>query len=222
MTLQLDSRANQATPATFAGMFFIALGTLTYELLLTRIFSVTMWYHFAFVAISMAMFGMTAGALLVFLAPRLFPAGAVKQRLALASVVCAVLMVFCFLVELSIPFLIHPSIVGIFAIAFTYSVGTLPFIASGVAVCLALTQFPRRGSRLYAGDPIGAALACAALVYLLRVTDGPTGVIAAATVAALAGVCFAFDAGATHLRRIAVGIAVLLAGVTAAHTALVQ
>jgi hypothetical protein len=42
MTPQLDSRATQATPATFAGMFFIALGTLTYELLLTRIFSVTM------------------------------------------------------------------------------------------------------------------------------------------------------------------------------------
>jgi len=30
-----------------------------YEILLTRIFSVTMWYHFAFVAISVALFGMT-------------------------------------------------------------------------------------------------------------------------------------------------------------------
>src|SRR4030095_3027501 len=191
MTPQLDSRANQATPATFAGMFFIALGTLTYELLLTRTFSVTMWYHFSFVAISMAMFGMTAGALLVFLAPRLFPPAAVKPRLALASVVCAVLMVFSFLVELSIPFLIHPSIIGIFAIAFIYAMGTLPFIASGVAVCLALTKFPRSVSQLYAADLVGAALGCVALVYLLRVTDGPTGVIAAAAVAALAAVCFA-------------------------------
>jgi len=50
---------------TYAGLFMIALATLMYEILLTRIFSVTMWYHFAFVAISVAMFGMTVGAILV-------------------------------------------------------------------------------------------------------------------------------------------------------------
>ena len=52
---------------TFAGLFLIALATLMYEILLTRIFSVTMCYHFAFMAISMAMFGMTVGSLLVYL-----------------------------------------------------------------------------------------------------------------------------------------------------------
>jgi hypothetical protein len=43
-----------------------------YEILLTRIFSVTMWYHFGFVAISVAMFGMTVGAIVVYLFPRYF------------------------------------------------------------------------------------------------------------------------------------------------------
>ena len=43
---------------TYVGLFLIALATLMYEILLTRIFSVTMWYHFAFVAVSIAMFGM--------------------------------------------------------------------------------------------------------------------------------------------------------------------
>ena len=41
----------------------VTLSTLMYEVALTRIFSVTMWYHFAFVAISVALFGMTVGAL---------------------------------------------------------------------------------------------------------------------------------------------------------------
>ena len=59
-----------ASLSTYAGLFLIALSTLMYEILLTRIFSVTMWYHFAFVAISVAMFGMTAGALIVYLAAR--------------------------------------------------------------------------------------------------------------------------------------------------------
>ena len=56
----------------YVGLFFVALATLMYEILLTRIFSVTMLYHFAFVALSVAMFGMTVGALLVYLLPRLF------------------------------------------------------------------------------------------------------------------------------------------------------
>ena len=41
-----------ATGRTAIGILFTALSTLSYEILLTRIFSVTMWYHFAFVAIS--------------------------------------------------------------------------------------------------------------------------------------------------------------------------
>src|SRR5213596_878242 len=57
---------------TMAGLFLTTLATLMFEVLLTRIFSVTMWYHFAFMAVSIAMFGMTAGALVVFVRPRWF------------------------------------------------------------------------------------------------------------------------------------------------------
>src|SRR5215467_11213676 len=48
---------DKMTPSrsTYAGVFLVALANVMYELLLTRIFSVTMWYHFAFMAISMAM-----------------------------------------------------------------------------------------------------------------------------------------------------------------------
>ena len=54
------SRA-QVGPTVYGGLFFTTLSTLMYEILLTRIFSVTMWYHFAFVAVSLALFGLTVG-----------------------------------------------------------------------------------------------------------------------------------------------------------------
>ena len=54
------------TPASLALM--VTLATLMYEILLTRIFSVTMWYHYAFMAISIAMLGMATGAVRVFVA----------------------------------------------------------------------------------------------------------------------------------------------------------
>ncbi len=50
-------------PVSTGGLFFTPLSTLTYEILLTRIFSVTIWYHFAFVAVSVALFGMKVASL---------------------------------------------------------------------------------------------------------------------------------------------------------------
>ena len=75
----------RASRAVFAGLFLVTLATLMYEIALTRIFSVTMWYHFAFVAISVAMFGMTVGALVVYLRPAWFPAERITQGLGLGS-----------------------------------------------------------------------------------------------------------------------------------------
>src|SRR3990172_3606141 len=137
---------------TYLGLFTVTLATLMYEILLTRIFSVTMWYHFAFVAISIAMFGMTAGALLAYvlrpwLSPRLL-----KTYLAIAALAYAVLIVLTFLTQLSVPFRVHPSVVAAYAMAFTVVVISVPFVVSGACVSLALTQFGRKVSGLYAAD----------------------------------------------------------------------
>ncbi|MBI5418647.1 MAG: hypothetical protein HZA60_01025 [Deltaproteobacteria bacterium] len=48
-------------------VFLAAAGTLAYEVLLTRVFSVVMWYHFASLAIAIAMFGLAVGGLLPYL-----------------------------------------------------------------------------------------------------------------------------------------------------------
>ena len=73
---------SQATAGTYAGLFMVSFSTLMYEVLLTRIFSVTMWYHSAFVAVSVALFGMTVGALLVHLLPARFPVERAKDSAA--------------------------------------------------------------------------------------------------------------------------------------------
>lgn len=49
------------------GVFLAAAGVLAFEVLLTRVFSVIMWYHFASMAIAVTMFGLSAGGLLPFL-----------------------------------------------------------------------------------------------------------------------------------------------------------
>lgn len=90
--------------ATYAGLFLIALATLMYEILLIRVFSVTMWYHFAFVAVSVAMFGMTVGALAVYLRPAMFPPERVHSNLAWSSLGLAFTIVVSLIIHMSIPY----------------------------------------------------------------------------------------------------------------------
>src|SRR5574341_273923 len=79
-----------------AALFLVALATVMFEVLLTRIFSLTLWYHFAFMAISIAMLGLTLGALLVFLHPGWWP----EPTLPRAMGVCALLLAICMAVAI--------------------------------------------------------------------------------------------------------------------------
>src|ERR1035438_1923400 len=93
---------NKAGRGTFAGLFLVALATLMYEILLTRIFSVTMWYHFAFVAISIALFGMTLGAVLAYLNPKRFSLDGRPVRLGIWALPFGLSIVTSLLVHLGI------------------------------------------------------------------------------------------------------------------------
>lgn len=197
------------------------MATLMYEILLTRIFSVTMLYHFAFVALSLAMFGLTAGALLVYLAPGVFPPDRLRQRLALAAVVFPAGMVLSFMTELSIPFRVGFNVVALYAVAFTYLVIALPFVVSGIVICLVLTGFPRRVSRLYAADLAGAALGCVLLIGIIGWSDGPTSVLWVAFLASVGGLAFALDVDSRGLRRAGIASLLMLGFAAAGHTALV-
>lgn len=209
---------------TYAGLFMVALATLMYEILLTRIFSVTMWYHFAFMAISVAMFGMTIGAILVYLLPNYFTQERAKRHLALSSLLFSISIVISFLTQLNIPFVPERSIVGLFSIAelryivLTYITVSVPFVFSGICVCLALTKFPQHVSKLYAADLGGAALGCTLLIYTLRIADGPTAMIVIALFASIGTIFFVADRNHNKLLWVAFVWSLVLASFSVVHT----
>ena len=219
---EVKSRPNAAGRLTHLGLFLVALATLMFEVLLTRIFSVTMWYHFAFLAISVAMFGMTAGALLVYLRPGLFTPARAKPQMALSAALFAVAAIVGLVVHAVTPFRPEASLGALAGLLLTYMAVALPFTFSGICVCLALTRFPRQVSTLYAADLVGAALGCVALVLALRVTDGPTAAFVVAALAAAGALAFAREDGARSLVRTTAALAVLLAVLATGHTVLVR
>ena len=187
---------------TLAGLFLISLATIMDEILLTRIFSVTMWYHFAFGAISLAMFGMTVGALQVYLRPEIYDSSRAKQQMARNCFWFAVTAVGSVLTHMLVPFASQP-VFAVFWIMLSYCLLAIPFYFSGVCVCLALTRFPKNTSALYAADLVGAASGCILLLYTLKVTDAPTAVMVLALLGSLAAALFAVDAGLPRLLRTA-------------------
>jgi hypothetical protein len=209
---------SQATKYTYAGLFLVTLATLLYEILLTHIFSVTMWCHYAFMAISIAMFGMTVGAIWVYLRPADFSRGKAKHQMARSSFFFALSTLVSFLIYLVIPFVPVPSLIALILIGLIYVIISIPFVFSGTCVCLALTRFPQQVSRLYAADLAGAAMGCVLLIYTMKVTDGPTTVGVIALLAGVSAAVFASEGESHGLRRVAVLLSVLLGILVVANT----
>ena len=167
-------------------LFLVALATVMFEVLLTRVFSLTMWYHFAFMAISMAMFGMTLGALLVFLRPHAWPQERLLDAMGWNAQLFAISMVGLVLLH-SIWFMPNPAMFAL-PMLVTFAAAAVPFVFGGIFVCLALTRFPQRIGGLYAADLAGAAVGCLLVIVSLRWLDGVGAIFCCATLAALAGV----------------------------------
>src|SRR5215470_2208728 len=110
----------------YAGLFLVTLATIVYEIALTRIFSVTMWYHFAFVAVSVAMFGMTVGAVIVYLRPRRYTLERISADLASSALLFGATAVLAILTHLAIPFLPQLTLLGLWTTTLTYSVIAVP------------------------------------------------------------------------------------------------
>lgn len=177
--------------STFLGLFLVTLATITYEILLTRIFSVTLYYHFAFVAISIAMFGMSVGAVAVYVWPKFFRIDRTEEHLALNAALFSWTIVLAYLVERQISLDAKHSLWGYVALSFIYVVVATPFVFSGICVCLALTRYGKHTPKLYAVDLLGAAIGCLCIIGLLHFIDGPSAIVATGAIAALGAVSFA-------------------------------
>src|SRR2546428_11698725 len=134
--------------ALLLALFLVALATVMFEVLLTRIFSLTMWYHFAFMAISIAMFGLTIGAVLVFLRPDRWPEATLLSSMGQCALLLAICMTVVIFLHISL-YLPSPS-VDMLPMVLTFIGVAGPFFFSGNFIFLALTRFPSQIRSLYA------------------------------------------------------------------------
>ena len=132
---QLSERAQRGV--TYAGICLLAMATLMLEVLLTRITSVVAWYHLAFFVISLAMLGMTAGAVFIFMWPALFRDADVPKRLAQSTTLFALSAPVAVGVAMVVPLRPIDSLMGFIGLLVYGGALAVPFGLSGVALTLA-------------------------------------------------------------------------------------
>ncbi|MBL8216803.1 MAG: hypothetical protein JNK87_39150 [Bryobacterales bacterium] len=179
------------------------LATLILELSLTRIFSVIFHYHLAFLAVSIALFGLGAGGVLSYLVGG--PKQTVFQRLGILSTANAVAVLGSLMFLLS-----RNTDAGNLTLAAVYFASALPFVISGTIVALAINETVERIDKVYFFDLIGAAGGCLLLVPFLNSLGGPNTVIAAGVLFAAAGAIWFHMAGRIQGRAGAVLVALAL------------
>ena len=194
-----------------AGVALTSATLLMTELALTRIFSVIMYYHFAFLAISIALFGLSASGVFAFTFRRTLDRVSTDALLSVESVIYALstLVALFFLVRLRIG--LTYSRHNLILMLIIYALAALPFFAGGMVVTLAIARLGTRVNAVYASDLIGAAAGCLVLIPLLDRLGAPGVVLTAAALALSAAALFAPQRWRTRVA--AIGVLVIAASV---------
>jgi hypothetical protein len=187
-------------PQLYLGVGLTTLGTLILELSLTRIFSVVFFYHFAFLAISIALFGLGVGGVFSYVVAG--PRRNIFSKLGTLAVLNSVAVLVSLLVLLNVT-----GAPAGWALAVVYFAAALPFFFSGTIVSIAVSEAIERVDRVYFFDLLGAAAGCLALVPFLDSFGGPNTVLTASVFFAVSAAIWYNLAGISRGRVGAVALA---------------
>ncbi len=146
----------------------ISATVLAYEVLLTRLFSIVQWHHFAYMVISIALLGFAASGTFLALKPQL--AKCFKSAYVINLILFGIFALPCFL--LAQQFAVHPEQLiwepaQMIRVTAVYLSLALPFFFAANAIALALMRFHEVVPKIYAADLVGAGLGSITIISLL-------------------------------------------------------
>jgi hypothetical protein len=197
-------RKELSWPQVYLGVAFTTLATLILELSLTRIFSVVFYYHFAFLAISIALFGLGAGGVFSYVVAG-WRGGLFNKLGSVAACNGVVTLSPIFILSRGT----EPSN---WTLALVYFASALPFFLAGVVISLAISETIERVERVYFFDLLGPAAGCLLLIPFLNVFGGPNTVIIAGALYAVSSAIWFNLAGSSSGRVAGVAVSLALVG----------
>src|SRR5438477_9474394 len=189
--LGAKGKGQRAIFQTRISIFLITLSGLILEVGLTRIYSASIWYHFAFVAISVALLGWGLGGFTVHL---------LKQRVrlsmdtaALVTLLYAGAIPLCLWLLARFPFEME-------RLPLYFLAPLLPFFLAGMALSIVFDIQRAVAGSLYFYDLIGAALGAVLVTALLHVFGGEAALLVGAIAPAVAALLITTGVSKTEVR----------------------
>jgi len=204
--LAVESPTSASPRSALLAVGLMSFSALLLELGLTRLFSVVLFYHFAFLAISLALLGLGAGAVFAYLQREWLNRWSIGQ---LGAVLCSV---NALLIIAVLEIVLHSSVAlqldwsNFRHLTALYLASAVPFFLTGLVFSVVFARHPAGTTQLYGADLLGGSLACVALVPLLNFVGGPNTILFSAIATALAGMAW----GKGRLRLLSGGMAVLV------------
>jgi spermidine synthase len=190
--LSAPSVAPEVSESTLlAGLGLSSFATLLLELALTRLFSVILFYHFAFLAISIALLGLGAGGVFAYVRKPQLSRNTTRtlgSRLCLLNSIAILLVLE---IVLHVPVALEVSGKNFLNLTVIYLTSAVPFFLTGVLFSVIFSRESRRIPLLYGADLGGGALACVAVVPLLNWIGGPNTILMASAALAVAAAVWA-------------------------------
>jgi hypothetical protein len=187
-----------------AGVALSSFAALLLELALTRLFSVILFYHFAFLAISIALLGLGAGGVFAYISKRSLSQFELRKLMAALCSANALAIPLVLWIVLHVGVSLALTKENLLRLTAIYIWSALPFFITGLEFSVIFARQSEHITRLYSADLVGAALACLGVVPLLNTIGGPNTILFSAASAAVAAVVWASP---PVFRRLTVGLA---------------
>ena len=164
-------------------IFNASLACLSFEVALMRVFSISLWYHFAFMVISIAMLGIGASGT----ALSLFPGLKDLRRVPLYALILVISIPASYLLANEVPF--DPARLSwdhtqLISVSLYYIILCAPFFCFGLIVSTAYSAMSREANAVYAADLLGAGFGALAMAWLLSLGGPETSVFIISTLLA--------------------------------------
>ena len=147
----------------YTGIFLISLATLALEINLIRLFSISQWYHFAFMVLSIALFGIAASGTFLTIKK-------LNNPLFFSSVLFSLSALIGFFVTNNIifdPFQANLNPSHVFILLIYYIFLGLPFFFFGIIIAFCFSKFQEKAGKIYFYNLSGSAIgAVASLLFI--------------------------------------------------------
>src|SRR5918995_3157077 len=143
-------------------LFVLSLSIILFELALTRIFSIVLWYDYAFMAISIAFFGLGIGSFVIHSQKDKYNTLKKKSTIDSQFTFSSRIIRYALAYGISVPvfiFLIGYIPSDTSYIYLFYLISSIPFFFAGAGMALVFLAMSEKINKLYFADLVGAALA---------------------------------------------------------------